>query len=64
MRKRIVVGLFLLNVSLAAAITMGPLAAQLLPTSAPRDCCKEDVCCNGCCWFVQDCATDGDCELN
>jgi hypothetical protein len=64
MRKRLAMGLIVLNLLLGAAIVMGPLAAQILPRSTLRDCCQEDVCCASCCWFVQDCEGDDDCREN
>lgn len=65
MRKRILFALVVLNVILGAAIVMGPLAAQVLPLSSLRDCCQGTVCCENCCWFRDNCDTDGDClELN
>lgn len=65
MRKRVLFGLMVLNVILAAAILMGPVAAQVLPMSSLRDCCQGTVCCENCCWFRSDCDLDSDCfELN
>ncbi len=62
-RKLTIVGLIALNIFLATVIVMGPLGAQLLPTGL-RDCCEGRVCCDNCCWFVEDCDSDVDCEMN
>lgn len=62
MRKRIVVGLVALNLVLGAAIVVGPVAAQIFPLSGLLDCCKNGECCNNCCWWVENCDSDGDCH--
>lgn len=62
MRKRVVIGLILVNVILAAAIMIGPVGAQILPMGL-RDCCENGACCDGCCWLVENCNANGDCEL-
>lgn len=64
MRKRIIIGLIMLNLILGTAIVIGPVAAQILPSSGLFDCCQDRECCNNCCWFVTDCDSDGDCEVN
>lgn len=64
MRKRLVIGLVMLNLLLGAALVLGPLSAQILPMSSLRDCCQSRTCCSSCCWLVSDCDTDGDCEAN
>jgi len=50
-----------------AALMYEPAASQTEPLSQFRDCCQgvgEDAfCCDGCCWFVNDCVSGGSCDL-
>lgn len=57
MRRRLVVGLIVLNALLGVAL-FGSLRAQILPT-AFWNCCRDGNCCASCCWWPTDCA---DCE--
>lgn len=61
MKRRLIVALVAVNVVLAVALVMGPLAAQFVPASALRDCCQGQHCCENCCWFVQNCNGSQDC---
>ena len=49
---------------LALALFAAPASAVRVTTGA-FNCCQSsggsDVCCHGCCWFVHDCDSDGDC---
>lgn len=62
MRKRVLIGLVLINVILGAAVVVGPLRAQIFPRAGLLDCCQGSTCCFNCCWFVNDCDFSGDCE--
>lgn len=62
MRKRILFALIFINVLLAGAILIGPAAAQILPKAGFNDCCQGPTCCQSCCWFVNDCRDDEDCD--
>ena len=63
MRKRIVFALVLINVLLAGTILLGPVSAQILNKAFGRDCCQGPVCCENCCWFINDCdGDDEDCD--
>ena len=61
-RKRHIVGFVILNAILAVAVMTGPAASQILPGFLFRDCCKGDYCCESCCFFVNDCTDDEDCQ--
>lgn len=66
MRKRLVIALVVVNAILATAVFAWPAVSQVIPLFAFEDCCKEaggePYCCNSCCWFVDDCHDDDDCE--
>ena len=67
-RKRHIVGFVILNAILAVALMTGPAASQILPAWIFEDCCKgtfpNAYCCDNCCFFVNDCEDDEDCEDN
>ena len=68
MRRRVLHLLVFLNVLLAAMVFLRPAVPQILPRGL-FDCCKaemtesgESYCCQGCCWFIQNCRSNEDCE--
>ena len=67
MRRRLTVGLFLLNALIGAAIYAVPADSQIIPRGL-ANCCKsagpDAYCCHSCCWFWPNCDTDGDCKIN
>jgi hypothetical protein len=67
MKRKIVIGLVLLNCLLAAALLAVPGISQIIPLSW-LNCCKESAmestdgyCCIECCWFIHNCREDEDC---
>lgn len=54
------------NVVLAAGLAFQPAASQADPLVSFRDCCQGEgadaFCCDGCCWFVNDCEGGGACD--
>lgn len=62
MRQRIVFALIFINVLLASAILIGPVAAQVFPRAAFLDCCQGPTCCDNCCFFISDCTSDEECD--
>ncbi len=67
MRRRLTVGLFLLNALMGFAIYATPADSQVIPRGI-FNCCKsagpEGYCCASCCWFWPTCDTDGDCSID
>jgi hypothetical protein len=68
MRKKLIVGLATLNGVLALALFAAPAAGtQVMAAFALRDCCEiengEPICCDSCCWFINDCDGGEDCGL-
>jgi len=64
MRRKLVIGLVLLNGLLAGALLATPAETQIIPRGI-RKCCKTDgglepYCCY-CCWFVTNCIENEDC---
>jgi hypothetical protein len=69
MRRRFVIGLVFVNALLASALMVKPADTQVMPMGL-FDCCKEEAgtlkggyCCAGCCWWIMDCNTDRDCQV-
>jgi hypothetical protein len=64
MRRKLIVGLLLLNGLLGAALFSGPAQTQVRPTGFFH-CCKlegsDPYCCANCCWFAQNCMSSSDC---
>ena len=65
MRRRLLLGLVLLNCVLGIALFVRSADSQILPRGI-FDCCQtvgsEGVCCNNCCWFFPTCDGDEDCS--
>jgi len=71
MRRRLIIGLMVLNGLVAAALVATPADSQIIPRGL-FNCCKEEAtetmgpggayCCSGCCWFYMNCRRDEDCE--
>ncbi len=66
MRGKLIAGLIVLNVLLAAAIFAAPAVTQIVPMGL-TNCCKFDLepdgyCCAACCWWTWDCREDMDCQ--
>ncbi len=71
MRRRLIIGLFVLNGLVAAVIFATPADSQIIPRGL-FNCCKEEAtevmeaggsyCCSNCCWFIRNCRIDEDCE--
>lgn len=66
MRRRLVVGLILLNSLLGLTLLAVPADSQIIPRGV-FDCCEsgeadDPYCCRGCCWIWSDCDEDGDCK--
>jgi len=69
MRRRIVIGLVLVNALLASALLVKPADTQMMPMGL-FDCCEEEAgegdeayCCDSCCWWISDCDSDRDCRV-
>jgi hypothetical protein len=62
--RRIILGLVVVNLVLASALLAGPVRAQIFPKAGFFDCCIDETCCQGCCFFVRDCSDDEDCGIN
>ncbi len=63
MRKRLIIGLAVLNGLFAFGAFAAPAQAnQLFQFFGVRDCCVGETCCFGCCWFVQECSQNSDCD--
>lgn len=65
MRKKLIVGLVILNGLLGFALSHRPAVTQVIPTGL-FDCCQsasEPYCCRGCCWFHWDCDEHSDCRV-
>lgn len=66
MRKRVTVGLLLVNALLGLALIAMPAKTQVIPRSI-LDCCKtvggDPICCYGCCWFTRNCQDHSDCRI-
>jgi len=65
MRRKLIIGLALLNGLFAAALFALPAETQIVPRGL-FDCCKQetpwnDYCCLRCCWFFPNCDGDEDC---
>ena len=67
MRRRLTVGLFLLNALIGVAIYAVPADSQIIPRGI-FSCCKSAgpaaYCCSQCCWFWPNCVTDEECRIN
>ena len=71
MRRRLIIGLIVLNGLAAGALVATPAVSQIIPRGL-FDCCKEEApeaiasgdayCCSSCCWFYRNCRDDKDCE--
>ena len=66
MRKRLIIWLAIVNGLFALVLLATPANTQVIPF-AIFDCCKEDkggigYCCRRCCWFIQNCKGDGECQ--
>ncbi len=66
MRKRLIIGLAIVNGLFALALFAVPAHTQFF-RSEVFDCCKQGTdgpfCCNDCCWFISDCVEHEDCEI-
>ncbi len=67
MRRRLIIGLMILNGLMAAVLFASPAISQVIPLGL-FNCCKtegpEAYCCDSCCWFIWNCRFDEDCEGN
>jgi len=65
MRRKLIIGLVLLNGLLGAALFTQP-AEGMIWTPSLRNCCmmdgSEPFCCERCCWIQPNCTSDKDCE--
>ena len=61
MRKKLIIGMAILNGMLAVALFAVPANSQIIPF-AIFDCCKNEICCDNCCWFTFDCHSTEDCR--
>ena len=65
MRKKLIIGMAILNGLFAVALFAVPANSQKLPF-AIFDCCQGSgqsaFCCNNCCWFTFDCNSTEDCR--
>jgi len=68
MRRKLVVGLIVLNGVIAGALLTTPAKTQIIPLGL-FNCCKTGevespgaYCCHACCWFIRNCSVDKDCE--
>ena len=66
MRRKLFIGLVLLNGLIAGAFFVQPAETQIIPLGN-FDCCKEDggdgYCCFHCCWFIPSCDGPEDCSV-
>ena len=64
MRRKLILGLVLLNGLFAAALISQPIETQIIPRGL-FNCCKDTgpdgYCCFRCCWFIVNCWDDEDC---
>jgi len=66
MRKKIIIGLAVMNGLIALALFAVPAKTQIIPNGI-WDCCEYDqggegYCCQNCCWLVPDCNEHSDCR--
>ena len=66
MRKKLIMGMAILNGLFAVALFALPANSQIT-TFAIFDCCFDaggpnGYCCDNCCWFTFDCDDDEDCR--
>ncbi len=71
MRRRLIIGLMVLNGLIAAVLFATPAISQIIPRGL-FNCCKNEAtekiesagayCCHSCCWFYMNCRIDEDCE--
>jgi hypothetical protein len=66
MRRKLIVGLAVLNGMLAVALFAVPASTQIIPLGI-FNCCEnagtpEGYCCQNCCWFIPNCTNDGQCQ--
>lgn len=68
MRRKLIVGLLIINCSLASLLVVTPAQTQLIPLFFV-DCCQpmtlraeSEYCCEKCCWYIPDCDDDDDCN--
>ncbi|TFH64048.1 MAG: hypothetical protein E4G90_08880 [Gemmatimonadales bacterium] len=68
MRRKLIVGLMILNGLLAIFLVAAPALSQIMPLSL-FSCCKTEAtelgggyCCESCCWLTWNCRFDEDCE--
>ncbi len=66
MRRKLIIGLVLLNGLIAPALFVKPAETQIIPLGIFH-CCKggpgERYCCASCCWFTFDCLDDEGCRV-
>ena len=67
MRRKLIIGLVLLNGLIAAAMFALPAETQILPRGV-FNCCKvdtggDDFCCRSCCWLTWNCNDHDDCRM-
>ena len=69
MRRKMIVGLLILNGLLAVLLIATPALSQIIPLGL-FNCCKSeateaggDYCCRHCCWFTNNCFFDEDCMV-
>ena len=67
MRKKLILGLVLLNGLFAAALFAPAAETQMIPRGVVN-CCKTagapiPYCCDSCCWFTWNCRSDKDCGV-
>ncbi len=65
MRRKLMVGLAVLNGFVALALFAAPAGTQIIPNGI-WDCCEFDgggvgYCCEDCCWLVPNCDENSDC---
>ncbi len=66
MRRKLMVGLTVLNGFVALVLFATPADTQIIPNGI-WDCCEyngagEGYCCEDCCWLVPNCLGDPDCR--
>jgi hypothetical protein len=66
MRRKLLIGLGLLNALLALVLLAGLARSQIFPNGI-FNCCKTagaetNYCCINCCWFIPNCNGDDDCQ--
>jgi len=66
MRRKLIIGLVILNGILLGAVLSARPAESGLWTPVLRNCCMtegaERYCCEMCCWIQPNCTSDKDCE--